>query len=171
MEGNLSDPQPNIDDVAERAKKMLQFGNYSKAEQIVQQAIQHADLDSSHTEALYNLAVSQRYQQKYAEALATLEQLQGLEQAYSRSYQEQGHTLLAQKRNDEALAAYEKAVQLNPALIASWKNLVTLYETAGSESKLQNASDQLNFLSRLPKELLSAASMLYEDKLFKAERL
>jgi TolA-binding protein len=86
LEGNLSDSQYSIDDVAERAKKMLQFGNYSRAEQIVQQAIQHADLNSSHTEALYSLAVSQRYQKKYADALATLEQLQRLEPGYSRSY-------------------------------------------------------------------------------------
>ena len=171
MEAHYAPSPESIDEVAERGRALIQKGKFSRAERLTSNAIRDLTLDSSHAEALYNLAVSQRYQQKYAEALSTLDQLETVDPAYSRGYQEQGHSHLALKQYNDATTAFEEAVRLNPALLASWKALAKLYEAAEFDAQSKIAVEQIAALSELPKELLSVASMLYENKLYKAEQL
>ena len=166
-----SHSQQSIDEIAAVSKDLIQKGDFVTAEQSIQQAIQILTLDESHVEAVYNLAVSQRYQQKYTEALSTLGQLKKIDPAYARGYQEQGHSHFALKHYDKATTAFEEAVRLNPALLASWKVLAKLYESADLDAPSKFALEQVKVLSGLPIELLSVASMLHENKLYKAERL
>jgi len=161
----------SISETADRAKELVQQGKFASAEQILGQAIPPASLDKDHVEALYTLAVAQRYQQKLDQSLDTLRRLQTLSPDYGRGFQEQGHTLLAMSKNDEARQAYERAVQLNPALPASWKALSSLYSKANLHDQSQKAKEQESFLAQLPKELLSVTSLVHENKLYKAERL
>jgi len=159
------------DQLAERAKGLIQKADFAGADQLIREELDGVGLNQNHAEPLYVLAVAQRYQEKFDDALSTLDQLLGLNPENARAWQEQGHTLLTQNRIDEARLAYENAVRLNPALLACWKALTNLYELASLPEQAQAALEQAEFLSRLPKELLSATSMIHEGKLYKAERL
>ena len=70
-----------------------------------------------------------------------------------------------------AREAYSRAVELNPALTASWRSLKGLYERAGHEQAAQHAGKQLENIEALPPELVSVYSLLHQDKLLKAEQL
>ncbi|NIB40657.1 tetratricopeptide repeat protein [Pseudomaricurvus alkylphenolicus] len=118
-------------------------------------------------ESLYVLAVCQRYAKRFWEALDTLEQLQAAAPEFGRLWQERGHIRIAQQQEPQALVDYRRAVQGNPALVASWSALVQL-ETGKAK---QAAQQQLQWLKSLPPELLSVTSMLHEGKLYKAEKL
>jgi tetratricopeptide (TPR) repeat protein len=167
----MSDSESRSSDVADLTQDLIQQGNFASAEQLARQAIQGSDLDTRHTSTLYNLAVAQRYQSKNVRALRTLKKLQALDPHFARAYQEQGQICRDQANDVEARLAYEKAVQLNPALLASWKALSSLYKSVNLPRQSEYASEQVNFLAQLPKELLSVTSMLHENKLYKAERL
>ena len=72
---------------------------------------------------LYMIAVSLRYLQRIPEALQTLERLERLHPGYPRLYQERGHCHVAVRAAEPAIEAYERAVQINPALPAAWSML------------------------------------------------
>src|SRR6185437_8262045 len=65
---------------------------------------------------LYMLAVAQRYLGRISAALATLARLEELHPEYPRLHQERGHCQVAQRSSAPAIAAFERAVALNPAL-------------------------------------------------------
>ena len=158
-------------EIAERARELVQQGRFADAEKLVEQAIRPGDSDTDQVDALYFLAVAQRYQQKYSQCLEALRRLQAIDPNHARSYQELGHTLRALDKDVEARQAYESAVRRNPALLASWQNLIKLCESANLHPEAKKAADQADFLGQLPQELLGVTSMLHENKLYKAERL
>lgn len=59
----------------------------------------------------------------------------------------------------------------NPALPASWKELVRLYLEAGMDKHYEAAQEQLKRLTSLPRELVAVTSMIHEGRLYRAERL
>jgi len=122
-------------------------------------------------EARYMLAVVHRYSRQYDSALDTLQNLLTKDPVYARAYQEQGHTYLAMNEPVPARQAYARAVELNPALPASWRVLAGLYDRAGLQQEAASARQQLTFLESLPAELVSVYSLLHQSKLRKAERL
>ena len=164
-----SDDSP--EQLAAQAQALIQRSDFSAAERLVRDKLGDVVEDKSHVEALYTLAVAERYQKKLDEALSTLARLLKLDPGFARAYQERGHTLLAANRPDDALLAFEQATRSNPALLASWKAQVNLCKDAGRPIDAGAANQQLEFLSQLPKELLTVASLLNEDKLYRAERL
>ncbi|MGH8223453.1 MAG: tetratricopeptide repeat protein, partial [Woeseiaceae bacterium] len=161
----------SVEEIAGQAKGLVQQGQFADAASFVQEHLQGVEPDSSHTEALYVLAVALRYRRDYPGALETLETLLSVTPEYARGYQERGHALFTLNRNDDARRAYEKAVQLNPALLASWKALTNLYRLAGLERQSDQALEQVRFLTELPHELLAVTSMMHENRLQKAEKL
>jgi predicted Zn-dependent protease len=82
-------------------------------------------------DVLYLMALSQRYQRKIPEALATLERLERLHPKFSRLYQERGHCYVTLKDAARAIDAFVKGVHINPALPASWSLLEGLYRMTG----------------------------------------
>lgn len=125
----------------------------------------------SSLDALYTLAVAQRMQRDHPAALTTLARLIELSPDYGRAWQERGHCLRDLGRGDEALAAYQRAVGHNGALIASWRQLAEIHSAAGRDQAAVFAEGQYAHLAALPPELLSAANLLQEGKLYKAEQL
>jgi len=83
------------------------------------------------SEALYLLAVCERYPQQPEQALATLARLRDLRPGYARACQEAGHNHRTLRQFDEAGRAYAQAVALNPALEASWRRLAELRAAEG----------------------------------------
>ena len=157
-------------------KAHLEAGRFADAEATAAALISHSDTEVR-SEALYMLGVAQRYQEELQDALLTQGKLIDLKPNYARVYQERGHTLLSLNKLTDAQRAYEKAVNLNPALTASWKALLNLYElhdrglNATVDRHKLRAQQQLQYLLALPAELVAVNSFLHEDKLYEADRL
>lgn len=122
-------------------------------------------------DVLYTTAVARRYSGDAAGAFTALEQLKQLAPGHSRAHQEEGHLYRGAGRTDEALAAYHRAVQLNPALIASVKAQLELLAGIGRQRDLIRLQGQLERLEALPKILLDATDLVAQGKLVKAETL
>ncbi len=122
-------------------------------------------------EALYVLAVCYRYNDDSQTALTTLDALLELQPDHARAYQERGHVFRQQGQCDNALNAYERAVELNPALMASWQHLTELHRDCGEEKRSETCQKHVERLRKLPPELLSVSSMIHERKLYQAEQL
>nr|WP_255775272.1 tetratricopeptide repeat-containing sulfotransferase family protein [Microbulbifer sediminum] len=123
------------------------------------------------TETLYMLAACQRYLGEFSQALETLDQILALDDRNARAYQERGHNFTGLDDRPAAVSAYRRAVELNPALHASWKGLALGLRQAGEQQEAEHALRQFQHLQKLPPELASAASLLYERKLHKAEQI
>ena len=165
------EPSKTVANLAGRATEMIKHSDFADAERLVRSELDGVQLDMSHIDALYTLAVAERYQKKPHEALETLEKLLSLNPGYGRGHQEKGYTLLALKQADKARLAFEYAVRFNPSLQASWKELTQLYEKANLTDFRKAAQQQFSHLSSLPRELVSVSSMTHEGKLYKAEQL
>jgi tetratricopeptide (TPR) repeat protein len=122
-------------------------------------------------EALYVQAVAQRYLDQHRAALETLQRLKDLNPDYARAYQEAGHNLRRLGDRPRAIAAYERAVELNRALPASWRALAALYRQQNLPSAAAMAQAEHDRLAQLPPELVSVSSLIFEGKLFQAETL
>lgn len=155
-------------DAIRQAKALLQGGNPAAA---AEAAASVTEGDADYGEALYILAVCQRYLGQLDAAAATLGRLKTLRPGYGRAFQEEGHLRKRQQDAAGALRAYEEAVLHNPALAASWAALAGLYTQAGRDDAAARAHAQAERLGALPKELVSVASFMHEGRLYKAERL
>ena len=162
---------------AGEVKASIHAGAFAEAERRAQELLSREPDPSVTTELLYCLAVAQRYLEKVDAALDTQSRLMAHDPDYARIYQERGHLLLSANQLTDAQRAYEKAVNLNPALVASWKALLNLYELhdRGLNDTVNRhqarAAQQLSYLLSLPEELLAVVSFMAEDKLFEADQL
>ncbi len=121
-------------------------------------------------ELLYLAAVSARYANAPEEAKAFLERLKRQQPDFGRAYQEQGHLLRTLGEDAAALAAYERACSLNPALRASFTHRVALARKLGDRAQEALATAQLEALDALPPALQLVVSLLSEGKLRAAEQ-
>ena len=133
--------------------------------------IQLLGIAPDNIDALYTLAVTQRMQRQIPAALATLSQLLATDPGYGRAWQERGHCFRDSGRAEEAIAAYQRAVAHNGALVASWRLLSEMHDAAGRDGPADFARAQYSHLSALPPELLSVASFIQEGRIYKAEQL
>jgi tetratricopeptide (TPR) repeat protein len=122
-------------------------------------------------DVLYMMAVGQRYLHQIPEALATLERLEQHHPGYSRLYQERGHCYVALKDAPQAIDAYLKGVNINPALPASWAQLVILYRMTGNTENAAMAADHVATLKNLPPEVVSATALFSDGELTLAENM
>jgi len=122
-------------------------------------------------DVLYLTAVSQRYLQRIAEAMQTLNRLETAHPEYGRLFQERGHCRRALGDLDGAIAAYRQAVTLDAALPASWNSLQLLYQASGRPAEADAAGRYLAQLKELPPVIVNAASMLNEGDVLGAERV
>ena len=128
-------------------------------------------IEPDNIEAQYALAVAQRHQHKWEQALATVSRILELQPQFGRAHQEVGYNQLAKKDFSSAQAAFERATVADPSLINSWKCLAKLYEDRCNHSRLAPAQEKIAFLDRLPAQLLVVISYLYDGRLADAERL
>lgn len=150
------------------AKKHLRNGQFDTAESIARGSL---DDHPDHRDVLYVLAVSQRYQGKYKNALKTLAGLSKVAPSLGRAYQEVGYNCRALGNKDDMITAFERAVALDPALMAAWQALMEFYQAKGSQPDVQRTAAHYNRLQKLPEKLRSVSSLINEGKYFKAERL
>ena len=127
--------------------------------------------DPEDPEALYMAAVCYRYTEQYDKAQSCLDCVKARYPDRGRVYQEQGHLHLACKSPERALAAFANACQINPALVASWRNQHQILQAMGRQAEAQQALAQVQRLQGLPKVLVAVMDLLAQGKLLKAETL
>jgi tetratricopeptide (TPR) repeat protein len=124
-----------------------------------------------HREALYLLALAQRQQQRPADALATLAEVERRHPRLGRLFQERGHCYVALKDAPRAIAAYRKAVEINATLMASWGMLEGLYRLTGDARGAAFAAAQVARLKSLPSPVVTATNLYCEGELAAAEKM
>ncbi len=122
-------------------------------------------------ELLYLTAVAQRMAKQIPEALATLEVLEVYHPRYPRLFQERGHCHIFRRDAPAAVTAFERAVELNPALPASWNALQGLYRMAQRPADIARCEQHLATLAALPPEVVTARSMVMDGEIEEAEAL
>jgi len=113
-------------------------------------------------DVLYLRAHAQRMSGDITGALATLARLESLHPRFSRLFQERGQCHVAQRQAAEAIAAFLRAVNINPALPASWSMLEGLYRMRREADNAAAAAAHVATLKGLPPEVV-AATALYSD--------
>jgi tetratricopeptide (TPR) repeat protein len=153
---------------ATSAKRLLQAGNLQEALEAAQtELIENPDdIDS-----LYCQAVAQRYLGRAEDALQTLETLKAVRPNYARAFQEEGHNRKQLGDPIRARNAYQRAVELNRALIASWRELAAIHKAQHNNRDFGIANAEFERLSKLPVELVTVTSLIQENKLYRAEKL
>jgi len=122
-------------------------------------------------DVLYLLAVTRRLSGDIRAALTTLAELERLHPRFSGLYQERGHCQVALKKAPEAIAAFLRAVNINPALSASWQLLESLYRMTGQAPQAAQAAEQVARLGQLPPEVVTATALFSDGELAAAEEL
>jgi tetratricopeptide (TPR) repeat protein len=122
-------------------------------------------------DVLYMTAVSLRYLNRLADALAALDRLQSLHPGFSRLYQERGNCFVALRDAPRAIEAFLTAVNLNPALPASWRTLQSLYRMTRQAGNAEMAAGHVAALERLPVEIVTATALFSDGELAPAESI
>ncbi len=162
----LTQTAPDFEALLLQARDALLQQRYAEAEQLATVCVQG---QPGNREALYALAVAQRMQTRIPEALATLAELEAWHPAFSRLHQERGHCHIFRRDAKAAIDAFEHAIQLSPALPASWSSLQTLYRMVGRHQESTIAGEHVKKLASLPPAIVAARSMLADGNLREAE--
>ncbi len=149
-------------------RALLERSEFAPALQLALRLQQEAP---ENRDLLYMIAVAQRYLHRVADALATLGRLEELHPDYPRLYQERGHCYVALRSAPPAIAAFEQAVKMSPALPASWKALEVLYRMTGQLDAAKKAAAEVDNLAKLPPEIVTAFSMFADNEIADAEQL
>jgi tetratricopeptide (TPR) repeat protein len=157
-------PAARIEAAVHAARALLQQGNYAGALTLAEQLLTRVP---ENRDVLYLVAVSQRYLGRTRQALDTLTRFESAHPAYSRIFQERGHCHRADGDTAAAIAAYRRAVELNPALPASWQGLAQLLSAPDATVAARTAAH----LSALPAAVVGASSLLADGEPAAAEQL
>jgi tetratricopeptide (TPR) repeat protein len=159
---------PSVESEVQRIYGLVQQRQFAEALNAAQPLVasypQNRDL-------LYCIAVCQRYLHKLPEALATLERLERHHPGFSRLYQERGHCYIQLRDAPHAIEAFLQAVNINPALPASWSKLQSLYRMNGDAESERLAAEHVATLARLAPEVITATGYFSDGDLGLAERL
>jgi tetratricopeptide (TPR) repeat protein len=167
MQADSAAPRPGTTGPA-GVREFLDRGEFAEAARSAQALLAEHPEDR---DLLYMLAVAQRYLRELPAALATLARLEELHPEYPRLYQEKGYCHVAQRSAAAAIAAFERAVALNPALPGSWRTLQSLYGMAGRRADAENAAAHVAKLASLPTAIVTARSMFADGEIEAAEAL
>jgi tetratricopeptide (TPR) repeat protein len=121
-------------------------------------------------DVLYLLALAQRHRRDLADALTTLDRLERHHPRYARLYQERGLCYVAMKDAPRAIAAFSRAVEINPALPASFDMLAGLHRLTGDNEIAESAAAEATKLRALPPAVLDATGLFAEGEIVAAEK-
>jgi tetratricopeptide (TPR) repeat protein len=116
-------------------------------------------------------ALSLRHLKRIPEALAVLDGLERLQPRFSQQYQERGMCHVARKDASQAIDALLRAVNINPALPASWSMLEGLYRLTGDGTNAAMAASHVAMLKNLPPDVVAATSLYSDGDLAPAEQI
>jgi len=116
-------------------------------------------------------AVSLRHLSRITEALATLERLEMSQPGFSRLHQERGMCFVALRDAPNAIQSLLVAVNINPALPASWSMLNGLYRMTGDAENAATAAAHVETLKGLPPDVVTATSLFSDGDLGLSEEM
>ena len=125
--------------------------------------------DPNHIESLYLAAVSSRYLKNYDDSKKYIESLLSNAPDMGRAHQELGHLNRDIGNEDNAIAHYRQACELNPALLSSWSALYSYFRRMKNQPAADHAYMQMNTFQSMPSVLLYINQILNEGKLGIAE--
>src|SRR6266436_5480972 len=152
----------------ERIRSLLKERRFQQA---VSAAAALRTLYRENRDVLYLLALGQRQSRQIKDALDTLADMERHHPGASQLYQERGHCYVARQDAQRAIAAYERAVQINPALAPAWSMLEGLYKMVGDEAHRLMAAAHAKKLKSMPPEVVTATGLFCEGDLSAAEKL
>jgi tetratricopeptide (TPR) repeat protein len=151
-----------------RIRELIQARRFAEALQATATLQQRVP---ENRDVLYLRALAQRHLGDIEAALATLAALEQLHPRFSRLQQERGHCHVALRQAPQAIAAFARAVGMNPALPVSWSMLEGLYRMSGQSAAASEAAVQLAALQALPSEVVTASALFADGELAEAEQL
>ncbi len=163
-----SPPARDLDAELRELQQLIEQRRFGDALVACDHLLEH---QTGHRDLLYMRAVALRHLQRVPEALATLESLEDMHPTFPRLFQERGHCHVFLRQAPQAIEAFSQAVELNPALPASWRMLATLYAMTDRQPEARNAAQHVAKLSTLAVEVVTARSMLADGNLAEAEAL
>jgi tetratricopeptide (TPR) repeat protein len=122
-------------------------------------------------DVLYLRAHAQRMLGDISAALATLSMLEQLHPRFSRLFQERGQCYVALKQAPEAIEAFLRGVNINPALPASWNMLEGLFRMTHQAENAADAAAHVATLKKLPPEVVTATALFSDGELAEAEQI
>jgi len=164
----LDPPPSRIETEVRRIRGLMERGEFAAA--LAAAEALRAEVPENR-DVLYMIAVCQRYLKRVPDALATLAVLEELHPEFSRLYQERGHCYVALRSAEPAIEAFLRAVNMNPALPASWKALQALFGMTGQKEDAATAASHVATLARLPAAVVTATGLFADGETFEAERV
>ena len=157
---------PELDESLRDLQRKIEQRQFDDALQAADRLLAHFP---GHRDLLYMRAVALRHLDRVPDALATLDALEDMHPTYPRLFQERGHCYMFLRQAPQAIQAFSRAVELNPALPASWRMLASLYAMTGRRAEAENAGEHVAKLATLAVEVVTARSMLADGNLLEAE--
>jgi tetratricopeptide (TPR) repeat protein len=149
-----------------RVRELLESRRYAQAlaagEALAREVPENRDL-------LYLIALTLRYLDRIPDALAVLTRLEQHHPEFSRLYQERGHCYVVLKDAPQAIDAFLRGVNINPALPSSWSMLEGLYRMTGNMENAGMAAAHVATLKRVAPEVSQATSLFSDGDLAAAE--
>jgi tetratricopeptide (TPR) repeat protein len=161
-------PALPVEEEVGRLQRLQRAGRHDEALAGAQARL--ADLPENR-DLLLIAATSLRFLRRVPEALAMLDQLEALQPGFSRLHQERGLCHVQLKDAPAAIASLLLAVNINPALPASWKMLQGLYGLTGEPANAATAAEHVATLAALPAEIVTATSLFSDGDLAPAEQI
>ncbi len=171
MSGSVNDVQPprsRVETEVLRIRGLMEASQFAAA--LAAAEVLLAEVPEN-KDVLYMVAVCQRYLRRIDLAFATLERLEVLHPRFSRLFQERGHCHVASRDPGAAMDAYLKAVNMNPALPASWKALQVLFRAAGQPAEAETAAQHVEILAKLPAAIVTARGLFEDGEVHQAEQI
>ncbi len=122
-------------------------------------------------DVLYLLAQAQRQLHRLSDAVVTLHTLEHHHPKFARLHQERGLCYVAMKDAPRAIAAFERAVAINPALPTAFDMLAGLYRLTANTETASLATAEAARLRTLPAPVLEATSLFAEGDISAAEKI
>ena len=164
----VTEPSSAIESEVRRLRALQQRGRHDDALVDAQRRLvdfpQNRDL-------LLIAATSLRHLRRIPEALAVLDRLETLQPRFSRLHQERGLCHVALKDAPGAIGALLRAVNINPALPASWSMLEGLYRLTGDAANAATAAAHVAVLKGLPQEVVTATGLFSDGDVAPAEQI
>ena len=161
----------SIEQQLKSIQQLIQKANFNEAIRQSEQLLKQTTDTQDQVELWYLIAVAQRYAKTFTLALTSINELLKLDKVHSRANQEKGFIYIGLGEPSLANISFEKAVKINPSLVASWQGLINLYQDDKQQEALQIAANQLTKLKKLPPALLAVTELMNEGKLLKAEQI
>src|SRR5579862_6896911 len=161
-------PSSTVEDDVRRLRQWQQDGRHEAA---LEEALAILVRLPENRDLLLIAATSQRHLKRIPESFATLARLEALQPRFSRLHQERGLCYVALKDAPRAIESLLTAVNINPALPASWGMLQGVYRLVGDHANAATAADHVATLKQLPPEVVTANSLFADGDIVPAEHI